>query len=691
MNNALYLRRRNKILVPEGTPDAPQLPYAPVATLAKNVEALGFALAPEILEACRLRTLPGLKTFYEDLIADLKRAKGAHQTFKPFWPNFPHDVMKASDADLYVSAILHYWSGGKYRPPQKEKKRKKLSEEPALTPIMLGNLAESEQLFTQIAASNTSLSEQDREDIEWFVSYYGATVERLLPEKIPQKENAAFVCGLLFEVSPYLAEHYMRTATDVLRLAVALSGGDLSLAEACKFRTFWRAERRAILGLLERIPDAVEDMLRWKGRWIRLGEKLHPGEYATRFPKTAAAFHVLRNDLPSSTFNSAIERALDAQDFASARLRLTERPGELARRLDHLLRADKENASATLDAFSACAERVSTPVLLQVRQHFLLRHQPPELRVFFPKGQVGEAYALPNVHAPLHKSLTEAVVAACEGALIGRFAKLPSLGKCYLDPALMNYIVPFATRSASKSLRTLVRGSRLPLPDKCKTLRFFIWWKNGNDRTDIDLSASLFDANYRYQNVLSYYNLKDFGGVHSGDIVDAPEGASEFIDVNLAQLRDAGIRFVVMTLHSYTNQPYIELPECFAGWMARSHAGSGEVFEPKTVQDRLDITANTRIAVPLAIDMVEERVLWCDLALRNASGLSNNVATSKRGIGVALRALNELNKPDLYDLLHLHITARGQLVETPGEAQTIFSVKSGFPFRQEEIASSYLV
>ncbi|WP_309723033.1 TerD family protein [Armatimonas sp.] len=691
MNNALYLRRRNKILVPEGTPDAPQLLYAPVATLAKNVEALGFALAPEILEACRLLTLTALTAFYHDLIAELKRAKGAHQTFKPFWPNFPHDVMKASDAELYVSAILHYWTGGKYRPPQQEKKHTKLKDQPELIPITLGTLADFEQLFTQLAASNTSLSAQDREDIEWFVSYYGATVERLFPEKIPQKENAAFVCGLLFTTLPELAGRYLRTATDVLRLAVALSGGDLSLAEACKFRTLSRPERRAILGLLERIPDAVEDMLRWKGRWLRLGEKLHPGEFATRFPKTVAAFHVLRNDLPSPTFNSAIERALDAQDFASARLRLAERPGELARRLDHLLRVDKENASATLDAFSTCVERVSTPVLLQVRQHFLVRHQPPALRVFFPKGQVGEAYALPNTHAPLEKHIGGVVVAACEAALIGRFAKLPPLGRCYLDPALMNYIVPFATRSASKSLRTLVRGSRLPLPDKCKTLRFFIWWKNGNDRTDIDLSASLFDANYKYQNVLSYYNLKEFGGMHSGDIVDAPEGASEFIDVDLSQLREAGIRFVVMTLHSYTNQPYIDLPECFAGWMARSHAGSGEVFEPKTVQDRLDITANTRIAVPLAIDVVEERVLWCDLALRSLGGINNNVESSKRGIGVALSALNELNKADLYDLLHLHIIARGQLVETPSEAQTIFSVKSGLPYRQEEIASQFLL
>ncbi len=64
-------------------------------------------------------------------------------------------------------------------------------------------------------------------------------------------------------------------------------------------------------------------------------------------------------------------------------------------------------------------------------------------------------------------------------------------------------------------------------------LRFFVWWKNGKDRTDLDLSAALFDENFAYVDQIAYYNLKTYGAVHSGDIVDAPEGASEFIDITL--------------------------------------------------------------------------------------------------------------------------------------------------------------
>ena len=58
-----------------------------------------------------------------------------------------------------------------------------------------------------------------------------------------------------------------------------MSGGDVSLAESAKFRNFTRRERRALLELLENCDNSTENMLRWKGRWIRLGERPHHGEY----------------------------------------------------------------------------------------------------------------------------------------------------------------------------------------------------------------------------------------------------------------------------------------------------------------------------------------------------------------------------------------------------------------------------
>jgi hypothetical protein len=402
------------------------------------------------------------------------------------------------------------------------------------------------------------------------------------------------------------------------------------------------------------------------------------------------AFRVLRQNVPFPTFNSEVEKALTARNVAEVVARLKPRAGDFARRLDHLLRLDGGAQEEIITAFGAVAEKVSTPVLLQVLRHFNTRSRPRPLRVFFPKGDLAKAYAVTNLLPPLSDAVCAHIASLCETALLQRFRALPPLGKVYVDPALSRFLVPFSQRSASRSFRTVARGSKLLLPEGCKVLRFFVWWTNGRERTDIDLSATLFDAEFCYKDVVSYYNLKSYGGCHSGDIVDAPKGASEFIDITLKKVREQGIRYVIMTLNSYTQQPYCDLPECFAGWMARAKPKSGEIYDPRTVQDRLDITANTRIAIPLLIDVVAGEVTWCDMSLARNPRWFNNVEGNLRGIALTLQALTALNKPDLYQLFTLHAQARGELVESAEGADTVFSVETGTPFRLEEIASNFL-
>ena len=103
-------------------------------------------------------------------------------------------------------------------------------------------------------------------------------------------------------------QKYFKTATDVLRLITALSNGDISLASNTKFRNFKRRERRIIMELLQNCGSIEEDMLRNKGRWIRIGEKVHPGEYdEKRFGKVIVAFNKLRNGIKINTFKGSSE------------------------------------------------------------------------------------------------------------------------------------------------------------------------------------------------------------------------------------------------------------------------------------------------------------------------------------------------------------------------------------------------
>jgi hypothetical protein len=699
--NKIFVRRCKKVVLNQATSNE-ILPSHYVATVVKTIEALGFCMSAALIEACKHLSLSELSELKTLLFNCLAKEKGAHQNLTPMYPDFPRQVMEMSEAELYLNAMVHYFSSGKYMPGKQKKlfglipvpQRAPLIETPELQPLELSTFEDFELKFKQLLSTNSSTSAVDKEDIAAYIDFFDGDIERFLPAQIAHRENKAYILAQLAGRTEFSAEtaklalKYCDTSTDVLRLAVALSGGDVSLAEPVKFKTFKRSVRRLLLNLLESQSNLVEDMLRWKDRWIRLGEKLHPGEFKDKFPRSFDAFNVLRNGLPSNTFNSRLENALESGDVDGAVSMLKTRPGDFARRLDHVLRIAGSRQEDVAFDFGKVASKVSTPVLLQVLHHFKNRSQKRALRVFFPKSQLAKAQAIADHLPELPPLVCELAAGLCRKALLERFAQLPPLGDCMIDSQLKNFMVPFAQRSASKALRTTSRGSRIALPDT-NVLRFFTWWRNGLYRTDIDLSAAVFDENFAFIDALTYYNLKNFGGCHSGDIVDAPQGASEFIDISIDQVLKHHGRYVVMSLLSYTDQPFCDLPECFAGWMARDKPQSGEVFEPMTVQDKLDVSGNAIVSIPALFDLVARQVVWVDIALTRNPNWYNNVAGNLYGIQLSLKSLVELNKPTLYDLLLLHVEARGQLVDRPELATTQFSA-SDTPFDLARISSEFM-
>ena len=689
-NAEISIRRRAKTFVPLGEGEiAPEL----LAALLKNIEGLGWTLSPAIIERLQTLSLDQLTLWYQELVAALRELMGAHVVWKPMYPNFPQQVVDMAPLQLYVNAIVHYLTN---RLPQYAKlERLPLFEKTKHRVLDVGTQDDFESIFTALIAAKGSLSDADKTDVAWFVSNFKDDIFRLMPSEIASRETVAIVGALLLQHTSRgekWVEENVKTATDVLRLAVALCNGDISLAIHTKFVKLSRPRRRLLLRVLDVCPNIVEDMLRWKSRWIRLGERLHPGEFATQFPNAFGGFAVVRGDAPSETFGAKIEYSLRERDTPTALQLLKTRPGEMARRLDHVLRLGSDATEVTR-VFGEVAPRISTPVLLQLLAHFKHRNEPQELRTFFPKGNVAKAQGVAYNLPPMDETTRVALVSQIEYLLRARFAELEPLGACFLDEKLRDFPLPFANRSASKALRTIPRGSRLALPES-NVLRFFIWWKNGRERTDIDLSAAIFKDDFSYLDVVSYYNLKGYGGHHSGDIVDAPKGAAEFIDINLERTIQMGGRYVIMSLNSFTDQPYCDLPECFAGWMARKHANSGEIFEPKTVQDRFDLSADTRIALPLIFDLEERRAIWIDLALRRYPNW-NNVENNLSGMTIMLRAMTSLKKLSLYELFDLHIQARGTRIENRDDATRSFAleaVRDGdvTPFDGERIAANWM-
>lgn len=701
--NEILIRRRNKVIVDtqpvsDITDNVKSLSGAPlagyVATIMKNIENLGYTFSEKLYRhLLGFETVEELSKFYLDLVPILEELVGADKVYKPMYPNFPTSVMNKSKIELYLNAMIHYWSGGLLYPDEKKDKRLPLFDTTTVKVLDVGTEDDLREIFTNLCQSKTSLSDVDKEDISWIFS--NMSVE--LPDEIPFKENIA-VIGKLYmesakEPSSLWLEKYFKTATDVLRLIIAMSDGDISLAENTKYRNLRRPERRIIMNLLNTINHTglEEDMKRYKNKWIRVGEVLHPREYnSTVYSKVITAFQKLRNDEKILTFSGKIEEALNDDNYESALSLLSKRPGEFARRLDQLLRGSQDK-NAVVNAFQKVADSVSTTVLLQVREHFLCRASQDSVRVFFPKGNLAVSYCVENTLEPIPEKYCKAIALICENALITNYKQKDFMGNVYLSESLKNYKVPFSQRSASKALKTITRGSHIPLDENTDILRGFIWWTNDENgyRTDIDLSAGLFNDTWGYCGHISYTNLSiaDLNSCHSGDIVNGGpidgDGAAEFIDIDINSAVDNGVRYVVFQVFSFTQQKFSDLPNVSFGWMSRERVKSGEIFEPKTVEQRLDLNSPGVVCVPVIFDCLKREFIWCDMSLntsidkcdRGGRARANNLEENLRGVVSTCYGVVNMERPNLYDLINLHVKARGLRVDNADEADFVFDVE----------------
>lgn len=691
-------------------------------TLQANIEPLGFSFSKDTLISLSHQSDEALATLWENLLPQMKLATGSSKSFKPMYPNFPEQVLSADKQELMLNAFMHYagsWIGLRVLPEYTAKVRLPLVDkvEPKLVEIC--TLKDSKELFFNLISANSSLSESDKANVSQLFSYLNENKmaqEFIEKSNISQKENLAFVGNLVLQSDldfNNLMAHQFDTPTDVLRLCAAMFGGDVSLAKPLKVGKLSRPMRKALMATLERQlintqdkDQLVENFFTYREMWVRVGHALHVGEHANKFPMLAGIFKDLRDNNKPVTFNSQVEELISSSKIDEATQLLVTRPGVFARHLNRLLGSSSDIfvQSNVLNKFSQTASSVSTPVLLQLHSHFLNQHEKT-VRSFMPKGGLSKLFVSEAEHKPLDKKLAMQIAQICDENLVERFKSFPDLGNVYVDESLKLQNVPFAQRSSSKSLASVARGSRFDVEQEEKeTIRLFLWWnENGlnkegkpytSGRVDIDLSCVIMDKNYKEIEVCSYFNLYDYSGegafAHSGDIVSAPNGACEFIDINLKKLSPEA-RYIVMTISSYTQQKYCDLPECFAGWMMREKPQAGEIFDARTVKNKVDLTSESTQMMPAIFDIEKNQFIWADIAIKASPTRVNNIHNNMSGIGYNVKAIVNMVKPNLYDLFMFHAKARGNLVNRKEQADTIFSNNEGItPYMFDKIASEFM-
>lgn len=616
--NEITIRRMNKVVLTSGG-NSDVDSNAIVAGLS-NLSSLGYCLNMSAFRA--VSSVDDIQT----VIEAARSLKGANVSYEPMYPNFPKQVAKATDAELYTNAMMVNIGdvlGVAVMPKFSKKTRKPLKDKVQVVALGVASDDDLRALVSDIMVQGQPFSERDKGDLVFLSDYAPKTAP-----VVKVKENLAWLT-VMFDGLDFTDSY--KGATDVLRLAVAMSDGDVSLSQNTKFKTFSRPERRVILSLLNKVGNA-EDMGRWDEQWKRLAKHLRVSDYADRYPNAALLLHkVARNHLPRS-FDSKVEEAIALNDVEETVALLKTRPGVFARRLNEVLGMvnSQKKQMEIVKSFGAVADKVSLPVLVQVWGYFASPDNSviPNSVVTIKAGSNQKTKVIENKH--VQRAVDTAVLEAIESGIRAQ----GNLGKVFLNRDLFEqFAVPLGVRSASSGLRIAGRGSRLKFGDK-GTIRLFMHWHDIVDadyfggRVDLDLSAFFLSDDFTRTSQIAYYNLRDNMAAHSGDITGAPKGAAEFIDIDIDKALKAGWRYVVMTVHTFTGQNLDVVPETYAGFTMREKVKSGEVFEPSTVEQKIDLTSQSCNATPFIFDLLKREAIWWDNATSVSAGSLINLRSN---------------------------------------------------------------
>ncbi|MEW1645369.1 hypothetical protein [Streptomyces sp. NPDC091219] len=497
-----------------------------------------------------------------------------------------------------------------------------------------GELAdELTALYLALAGSTTPLSEEHRADL---LALAERCADGPQPEAMPVRENRAIVNQARLKAGSALL---LDTVTDVLRLACALSDGDVTLLEPTRFRSPSRPVRRALLAGLDSViaasPAKLADVHAHREAWKRLGERLHAHEYP-RWPHAAEVFAVARGELKARSFDSRVEELLAGQDVLAAVELLASAPGKLFRALDRLLRTalTQEERDAVVAAAERVVPEVSGRVVLSVREHLHNRaRESGELRVFVNRR--GRVWVADDERPIVWPAERERLIAVLDDETRRR---LPSPERLLIDPEVLDVALPLSGKATAAGLGVLPRGSLSAVEGEL--LRFFVYWKETEQRTDFDLSALMLNADYSTHSWLSYTALTEVEGEHSGDITEAPDGASEFINLRLGAVRGT---FVVPQVNIYAGEGFEEVEESFFGFMLREGEQRGRPFEPRTVRMKSELRGAGRVALPLVFLRGEDgtwRAKWLHLYLRGTPS-ENRVEENRVTVANLLRGIVE--------------------------------------------------
>jgi hypothetical protein len=331
----------------------------------------------------------------------------------------------------------------------------------------------------------------------------------------------------------------------------------------------------------------------------------------------------------------------------------------LERNLKFLLsRANPVEAVKILDMLSD-----KNPIVLyQLMTTVMADNEEARTFTFYAKNRV-KKHAETEYEARWRKSrLNDAtkklVHDTCLEKIAQHYKASESLGKVYINENFYKVALPVNTSASGKGIDVPPTGTRLPIT--APNIRTFVHWENA---FDIDSSVVAYDEDGKVIRTVNFcnYSEKYFGNdlLFSGDVTSSK--GTEYFDLKLKNLKAQGVSKVLFTFHGFCSS--LNSGEIYCGYQQKTDLMT-KAWDPKNIELKMHVKGEKRAYIGFIVDLDAMEVVVLNLMTDDDS----RVVRGSEGELVAAYFDNtklELN-------IGLIAELRGELVETPEEAEVVF-------------------
>lgn len=717
---------RKVIAVPSGNQENRNVAVAAL----RNLSDYGFILDKAGVDRLCTADRKDIEKWYYKTAEKFAEMAGANHEYRPFYPNFPEEVLELSDAELLYNQVIHYitvaigdvmgCTEAGWMPEEENEKEwiKSLEEHP---PKVIQTIDENDEdailemaadIFQNTLKTKLTPSAGDMSEIinaflnaaENWAEYVRTVENRLL---LSYLYTRAVLSGQDTKGMPELVVNdYLRilqcysymhkNGISEMKSFDAMNCTDRN-GRVIPYRVYQisRPMRRFVADGLEALgkQKLEDDIPKNPSQWKSVFKAMYAGTMKDH-PALHETVCRLRGGEKFNTYYARLQKAIDEEKYMSVLHMYASRPGEFVKNVGRLLSfsfSDKkkgaEYAEALVKAAGEVFDKTRPEDLIRLIGYLRSRRREDRIPCHNIKGRL---YTTNKKQDTLPETAVDLFISIAKGSIAKQIYTGKPYGKVYIDSMLEKFPLPTEVSDTSMALQAYPRGSRIPLErnedGSPKNVRIFIWWTNTPDkgRVDIDLSANLYcakqDGTLIFEESVSYCcGFRSKGIVHSGDITDggspSGKGAAEYIDIDFKELHKRGIRYVQVYVNCYSGQQFGDIPH-LGGWQVREELDKSKQFDVKAVQQTSTINGRTRGCSMAVADIKNAEMIWLDSPDAKAVACSNCL-DAVQGMDGVLSRYAKGDQVTMKEMAELAVAANGgEITDSMEEADTIFCVSA---------------